>query len=101
LNEANLNYVNLEKEINLEAKLAYLNLVTTFKRIDLTEKQVESVEESYNTTLGRYKTGIAPITEVIDAGVALSNSKVNHTKAIYDYLLAEAILKKAMGQLPY
>jgi|GEM_PF-1172290 len=101
LNEANLNYVNLEKEINLEAKLAYLNLVTTFKKIDLTEKQVESVEESYNTTLGRYKTGVAPITEVIDAGVALSNSKVNHTKAIYDYLLAEAILKKAMGQLPY
>lgn len=101
LNEANLNYVNLEKEINLEAKLAYLNLVTTFKKIDLTEKQVESVEESYNTTLGRYKTGIAPITEVIDAGVALSNSKVNHTKAIYDYLLAKAILKKAMGELPY
>lgn len=101
LNEANLNYVDLEKKINLEAKLAYLNFATTFKKTGLTEKQVESAEESYNAALGRYKTGVAPITEVIDAGVALSNSKVNHTKAIYDYLLAKAILKKAMGELPY
>ncbi|HID93666.1 MAG TPA: hypothetical protein EYP60_06180, partial [bacterium (Candidatus Stahlbacteria)] len=101
LNEAKLNYADLEREINLEVKLAWLDLVTTFKKIELTEKQVESAEESYNAALGRYKTGVAPITEVIDAGVALSNSKVNHTKAIYDYLLAKAILKKAMGQLPY
>ena len=101
LNEAKLNYTDLEKEINLEVKLAHLNFVTAFKKIDLTEKQVESAEENYNAASGRYRTGVAPITEVIDAGVALTNSKVNHTKAIYDYLLADAILKKAMGQLPY
>lgn len=101
LNEDNLNYADLEKEINLEVKLAYLNLVTAFKKIDLTEKQVESTEESYNAALGRYKTGVAPITEVIDAGVALSNSKINHTKAIYGYLLSKASLEKTMGQLPY
>ena len=101
LNEAKLNYADLEREINLEVKLAWLDLVTASKKIELTEKQVESAEESYNAALGRYKTGVAPITEVIDAGVALSNSKVNHTKAIYDYLLAKAILKKAMGQLPF
>jgi outer membrane protein TolC len=101
LNKAELDYVDWEKEIDLEVKLAHLNLVTAFNKIDLTEKQVESAEESYNAALGRYKTGVAPITEVIDAGVALSNSKVNHIKAMYDYLLAKAILKKAMGQLPY
>ena len=91
----------LEKEINLEVKLAHLNLSTTFKKTGLTNKQVESAEESYNAALGRYKTGVAPITEAIDAAVVLSNSKVNHTKAIYDYLLAKAILKKVMGRLPY
>jgi len=101
LNEAELNYADLEKAITLEAKLAYLNLVTTFKKIDLTQKQVDSGEESYNVALGRYKTGVAPITEVIDAGVVFSNSRANHTKAIYDYLLAKAVLKKTMGQLPY
>lgn len=101
LNNAELNYLELEKEINLDVKLAHLNSVTSSKKVELTEKQVNSAEESYNTALGRYKAGVAPITEVIDAGVALSSSKVNHTKAIYDYLLAKAVLKESMGQVPY
>jgi outer membrane protein TolC len=101
LNNAELNYLDLEKEVNLEVKLAYLSLITTSKKVELTEKQVNSAEESYNMALGRYKADIAPITEVVDAGVALSSSKVNHTKAIYDCLLAKDILKKSIGQLYY
>jgi outer membrane protein len=62
---------------------------------------VKSAEENYNAALGRYKIGIASITEVIDAELALSNSKVNHIKALYEYLLAQAVLKKNMGKLPY
>ena len=101
LNNAELNYLELEKEINLDVRLAHLNSVTSSKKVELTEKQVNSAEESYNTALGRYKAGVAPITEVIDAGVALSSSKVSHTKAIYDYFLAKAVLKKSIGGLPY
>jgi len=101
LNNVELNYLELEKEINLEVKLSYLNSVTATKKVELTEKQVNSAEESYNMALGRYKAGVAPVTEAISSGVALSSSKVNHTKAIYDYLLAKAVLKKSMGLLPY
>lgn len=101
LDETKHNFTDLEKEIKLEVKLTHLNLITTLKGIELTEKQVKSAEESYNAALGRYKTGVAPITEVIDAGVVLSNSKINHINAIYDYFLAKAILKKAMGQWPF
>lgn len=99
VNEAGLNYEELEKEIKLEVKSAHLNLVTALKKIELTEKQVKSAEESYDKALGRYKTGVAPITEVIDAEVTLTNSKVNHISAIYDHLLAKVTLKKAMGNL--
>jgi outer membrane protein len=101
LNEAELNYLELKKEINLEVKLAHLNLATAFKKIELTEKQVKSAEVNYNAALGRYKIGIASITEVIDAELALSNSKVNHIQALYEYLLAQAVLKKNMGKFPY
>ncbi|MFH1312552.1 MAG: TolC family protein [Candidatus Eisenbacteria bacterium] len=101
LHEAELGYTQWRKEVDLEVKLAHLNLVTSFKKTDLTRKEVESAEESYNTALGRYAAGIAPITEVIDAGVALSNSKVGHTMAIYDYHLNKAVLRQAMGRLPY
>lgn len=101
INEAELNYEELEKEVKLEVKSAHLNLVTALKKIELTEKQVKSAEESYDAALGRYKTGVAPITEVIDAEVVLANSRVNHISAVYDYFLAKATLEKAIGQLPF
>ena len=101
LQESELNYSDLEKQVDLEVKSTHLDLVTAMRRIDLTEKEVESAEESYNAALGRYRTGVAPITEVIDAAVALSDSKVGHTKARYDYLLAQAKLRQAMGRMPF
>jgi outer membrane protein len=101
LQESELSYSDWVKQVDLEVKSAHLSLVTALRRIDLTEKEVESAQESYDAASGRYRTGVAPITEVIDAAVALSNSKVSHTKAIYDYLLARARLRQAMGQLPY
>jgi outer membrane protein len=101
LQQTELDYSDWKKQVNLDVKSAHLNLVTALRRIDLTEKEVESAQESYNAASGRYRTGVAPITEVIDAAVALTNSKVSHTKAIYEYLLAGARLNQAMGQLPY
>jgi outer membrane protein len=101
LRESELSYSDWEKQVDLEVKSAHLSSVTALRRIDLTEKEVESAQESYDAALGRYRTGVAPITEVIDAAVDLSNSKVSLTRAMYDYLLARARLNQAMGQLPY
>jgi outer membrane protein len=101
LRDAELSYEDERKQVDLDVKLAHLNLVTSLKKTDLTLKQVESAEESYNIALGRYRAGVAPITEVIDAGVTLSNSRVSHTTAVYDYLLNKAELRQAIGRLPY
>jgi outer membrane protein len=101
LEESELSYSDEVKQVDLEVKSAHLSLVTASKRIDLMEKEVESSEESYDAALGRYSNGVAPITEVIDAAVELSNSKVDYTTAIYDYLLARATLRQAMGLSPY
>ena len=100
INEAKLNYEELEREVRLEVKSAHLNLVTALKKIELTERQVKSAEESYKATLGRYKAGVAPLTEVIDAEVALTRSRVNHISAVYDYFIAKVTLQEAMGKLP-
>jgi outer membrane protein len=100
LKESELDYSDLKKQVDLDVKSTHLSLVTALRKIDLTEKEVQSAQESYDVALGRYKTGVAPITEVIDAAVSLSNSKVSRTQATYAYLLAEARLGQAMGRLP-
>jgi outer membrane protein len=101
LQQTELDYSDLKKQVDLDVRSAHLNLVTAIKRIDLIDKEVESAQESYDAAEGRYRTGVAPITEVIDAAVALTNSKVSRTQAVYDYLLARAKLNQAMGEPPY
>jgi outer membrane protein len=99
LNNARLEYQDLKRQVELEVKSAHINLENASKKIELTERQVASAEESYEAALGRYKNGLAPITEVIDAEVALTEGKVNFINSKYDFLEARALLKRAIGVL--
>ena len=99
LNNARLEYEDLKRQVELEVKSAHINLENASKKIELTERQVASAEESYEAALGRYKNGLAPITEVIDAEVALTEGKVNFINSKYDFLEARALLKRAIGVL--
>jgi len=99
LNNYRLEYENLQREVKLEVKSAHINLENASKKIELTERQVASAEESYEAALGRYKNGLAPITEVIDAEVALTEGQINFISSKYDFLEAEALLKKVTGVL--
>jgi outer membrane protein len=99
LNNAKLGYENLKRQAQLEVKSAHINLENASKKIELTRRLVASAEESYEAALGRYKNGLAPITEVIDAEVALTEGQVNFINSKYDFLEAEALLEKVTGVL--
>jgi outer membrane protein len=99
LNNARLGYRDLERQVKLEVKSAHINLENASKKIELTRRQVASAEESYEAALGRYKNGLAPITEVIDAEVALTEGQINFISSKYDFLEAKALLKRAIGVL--
>jgi len=99
LNNVRLGYENLKRQAKLEVKSAHINLENASKKIELTQRQVASAQESYEVALGRYKNGLAPITEVMDAEVALTQGKVNFINSKYDFLEAEALLKRAIGVL--
>ncbi|MBU0568656.1 TolC family protein [bacterium] len=87
----------LAKNITLEVKKAYLTLKSQQKVIETTEKQVAQAKESFDAAQGRYKSGVAPMIEVIDAQASLNNARTNYVKAIYDYQMAIFTLNKAMG----
>jgi len=99
LNNARLGYYNLERRVELEVKSAYINIRNASKKIELTERLVESARESYEAALGRYRNGLAPITEVIDAEVALTEGEINFIGSKYNFLEADASLRKAIGVL--
>jgi outer membrane protein len=99
LNNARLEYEDLKRQTELEVKSAYISLENASKKIELTDRQVASARESYEASMGRYKNGLAPITEVMDAEVTLTEGEVNFINSKYDFLEAEALLEKVTGVL--
>jgi outer membrane protein len=87
----------LEDRIRLEVKEAVLDLEEAEKNIPTTEKAVEQAEENLRVSQERYKAQVTTSTEVLDAQTLLTEAKTYYYNALYDYHLARARLKRAMG----
>lgn len=97
LNVLKSNEESLRQNIFLEVQQLYLNLKDAEERIPVSEIVVKQAEENLELANGRYEAGVGNPIEVTDAQVGLSNAKVSHIQALYDYKVAQASLEKAMG----
>ena len=98
VNQARLVSSDLKRVVSLEVKNAYLSVVSAQNRIETARKAVSQSEEVLRMQSIRFKEGMATSTEVLDADFALAQAKTDHYNAVYDYLSAEAVLKRAVGQ---
>ena len=87
----------LKDGIALEVKAALLNLKEAKKRIKVSEKAVIQAKESLSSAQIGYKNGRVDNVEVLAAQLALTESRTNHLEAIYNYILSQARLEKAIG----
>ena len=88
----------LKKAIELEIRNTFLNLQAAEKKILVVEKAVEQSREGFRMTDLRFKEGMATNTDVLDATTLQSQAETNYYQALYDCYLAEAALKRAMGE---
>ncbi len=87
----------LKDGIALEVKRSLLNLEEAKKRIKVSEKAVIQAKESLNSTQIGYKNGRVDNVEVLAAQLALTETQTNHLEAIYNCILSQARLEKAIG----
>lgn len=97
VNVLNANETSLRQSILLEIQQDFLALREAEDRIATAELAVRQATENYDIANGRYAAGVGSPIEVTDALVALSNAKLTHIAAIYDYKTAQATIEKAMG----
>ena len=97
-NQAQLGLADLERAVNLEVKNAYFSVLSARTRIETAQKAVSQAEEVLRIQSIRFKEGMTTSTEVLDADFALARARTDHYNASYDYLSAEAVLKRAVGQ---
>jgi outer membrane protein len=89
----------LRDGITLEVMQSYLGYQQAKERIHLAELSVEQANESYRITAEKFKTGLTTSSELLDAEVALLQSKLQFTQSLVDHELAQARLDKAIGEL--
>jgi len=99
LREAEAQKRHLVLRIDMEIKDAYLAKSEAARRIEVLHDSVAEAEETVRIVSERYAEGLALVTELLDAEVALTNTRLHLLSARYGYLVAEAALDRAVGRI--
>ncbi len=96
-NQENLHL--LIEQIKLEYRTAANDAMIAKERIMATEKAIEQGEENLRITRDRYQDLVGTATDVIDAQTLLTQVRTDNYRARFDYQVAMARVKRAMGEL--
>lgn len=91
----------LSDNIKLQVNQAYQAYLMSQKKIEVYEKSVEQATENYRITKNKYDNALANTTELLDADVALLQSKLGVTNAKADSFLAYNKLLQVTGTINY
>lgn len=88
---------DMKTTVKLEVTQAELNLRSAESRLNVAEHQVQTSEEDYRIAKRRYDESVGTNLDVLDARLALTNSRTELVDALYDIQIAQADLRYAMG----
>ncbi len=94
-----LNEEMLNDNIRLQVNQAYQAYLVSQKKIQVYEKAVLQATENYRITKNKYDNSLATTTELLDADVALLQTKLSVTNAKADSFLAYNKLLQVTGAL--
>jgi outer membrane protein TolC len=89
----------MREQIRLEYGTARNDLLVAAEKIMVMEQTIEQATENLRINNDRYAEHVGTATEVLDAQTLLSQSRADYYRAIYEYEVALARVKRALGQL--
>lgn len=89
---------DLTSQVRQEVVQAELNLRSALTRLDVAEDQIKTAEEDYRIALRRYDAQVGTNLDVLDARVALTDSRTEYVNAVYDIAIAQSSLIFAIGE---
>jgi len=87
----------LDRAIRLEVTQRTLELRTAGARLAVAERSLDSAKENRRVASDRYREGVIPSSELLDAEVALERASLQRTEALALVRLAGAALERAVG----
>ncbi|HTJ79603.1 MAG TPA: TolC family protein [Rariglobus sp.] len=96
--QARLNTESQTLGIDVEVRQAYSSLQEADELVQATLKTVDQAKESLRLATARFNAGTATQLDVLTSQVALSQARLNELQANYNYNVALASMRKAIGQ---
>ena len=88
-----------EDAIRLDARNAHVGVTTSAEAIEVAKQAVEQAEENFRIEQRRYESTSNTSFDVLDAETQLTTARGQHQAALYDLILAQANLARAMGEV--
>ncbi len=98
-NNLSLDRQNLEQNVALEVRQAYLDYLTAVKRLDVTEKQVRSARQAEQVERERYDIGASTLVELTQARASLVDAESQRAQAIYQFVFQSKVIEYYLGTL--
>lgn len=86
----------LKDGITLEVSQNYFALIKSKEKIGLSKLALRQAEENYRVTQEKFKNGLVSSSELLDAEVALLNTKISLQTSYLEFVLNKSKLEKAI-----
>lgn len=90
---------SMEEEMLLDYRTAANDARVAQERISVTEQAIRQGEENLRINKDRYQEQVGTATDVIDAQTLLTQTRTDYSRATFDYQVAIARVKRALGLL--
>jgi outer membrane protein TolC len=97
LRQTEAGITQLEDAVRLDVAQQYFSAQTSREKVDVAFDGMQQAQESFRITSEKFRNGFASNTDLLDAEVALLQSKLTYTQSIVDFTVALARLKRAVG----
>ena len=91
--------LDLENGIAREVRVAWLDVITAYQRLDLTSQILAEAKQALDLADARYKLGLSSIVELQQAQLNETQAAIDQASANYDYGAKTAALNYALGVL--
>lgn len=89
---------DIERQITNNISQAISDVQTSQEKINTSEPQVAQAEQAVTIANGRYNAGVATNLDLLDAETALADAKLIHLRALYELVISQYALDKAVGR---
>lgn len=96
---AGQNVSDLENRITRDVRVAYLNAVTAYDRVGLTDQLLQQAQLAFGLAQSRYDLGLSSIVELSQAQLNLTSAQIASSTARYDYQTERAVVDFTIGAL--